>query len=204
MCIRDRARQNNPQIVRARFVERSAAAHVKVIKGELYPKIDLEGSISRKNDTKSYDSRTDEESITATFTVPLYKAGGIRSRIRAAKQVHSHRRRELDATVRTTIANAIRAWENYQTAVAQINAFNSVVRAASIALDGVKQAAHVGSRSVLDVLAAEQELLDARGNLVRAKRDEVVASFNVRRRIGTLQASQLDLGVPSYDFKAYY
>ena len=78
------------------------------------------------------------------------------------------------------------------------------VRAGSIALEGVRQEDQVGSRTVLDVLDAEQELLNARVSLVRAQRDEVVASFDVRRRIGTLLAAQLNLGVPTYDFAAYY
>ncbi|MDA0653560.1 MAG: TolC family protein, partial [Proteobacteria bacterium] len=108
------------------------------------------------------------------------------------------------AAIRSAIAVVISAWEGYQTVAAQIKAFGSEVRAGSIALEGVRQEAQVGSRTVLDVLDAEQELLTARVSLVRAQRDEVVASFDVRRRIGTLQAAQLNLGVPTYDFTAYY
>lgn len=200
----DQARANSPEVIAARFDERSAAASIKVVTGELYPTVDLEGELSRQNDTSSDDSRTDRESITARFRVPLYQAGGVSARIRASKQTHSQRRKELDAAIRRAIADVIRAWEDYQTSVAQIKAFSSEVRAASIALEGVRQEAQVGSRTVLDVLDAEQELLNARVSLVRAQRDEVVASFNVRRRIGTLQAAQLDLGVPTYDFAAYY
>ena len=122
------------------------------------------------------------------------------ARIRAAKQTHSQRRQELDAAIREAIADVIRAWEVYQTAVAQIKAFSTEVRSSKIALEGVRQEAQVGSRTVLDVLDAEQELLIASVNLVGAQRDEVVASFDVRRRIGTLQAAQLGLGVPAYDF----
>ena len=136
--------------------------------------------------------------------MPLYQAGDVSARIREAKQTHSQRRRELDAAIRSAIASGINAWEDYQTSVAQIKAFGSEVRAASIALEGVRQEAQVGSRTVLDVLDAEQELLNARVSLVRAQRDEVVASLDVHRTIGTLQAAQLNLGVPAYDFTAYY
>ncbi|MDC0032996.1 TolC family outer membrane protein [Alphaproteobacteria bacterium] len=197
-------RINSPEIIAARYDERSAAAGVKVATGELYPTVDLEGQLRRQNDTTSNDSRSDQESITAVFRVPLYQAGGVSARIRAAKHTHSQRRKELDAAIRNAIASGIRAWEGYQTSVAQIKAFGSEVRAATIALEGVKQEAQVGSRTVLDVLDAEQELLTARVSLVGAERDEVVASFNVRRQIGTLQASQLHLGVPTYDATAYY
>lgn len=198
------ARVSNPQVIASRFTERAAVADIDVVKGELYPSINLEGDLSRGNDTSSTDSRRESASITARVSMPLYQAGGVSARIRAAKQTHSQRRRELDAAIRTVIASATGAWQDYQTAVAQIKAFTSEVNSASIALEGVRQEAQVGSRTVLDVLDAEQELLDARVSLVRAQRDEAVASFSVRQQIGTLVASKLALGVPTYDFEAYY
>lgn len=198
------ARANSPEVIASRFTERAAAADVDTVKGELYPSVNLEGDLSRQNDTSSTDSRRESAAITARFSMPLYQAGGVSARIRAAKQTHSRRRKELDAAIRTAIASATRAWEDYQTAVAQIKAFSAEVRSASIALEGVRQEAQVGSRTVLDVLDAEQELLDARVSLVRAQRDEAVASFSVRQQIGTLVASKLALGVPTYDFEAYY
>lgn len=200
----DQARSNSPEIIRSRFLERAAAADVDVVKGELYPTVNLEGELIRRNDTSSTDNRSDAASIQARFSVPLYQAGGVSARIRAAKQTHSQRRKELDAAIRSAVASAARAWEAYQTAVAQIRAFSAEVRSARIALEGVRQEAQVGSRTVLDVLDAEQELFEARVSLVRAQRDEVVASFAVRQQIGTLVASKLDLGVQTYDFEAYY
>jgi TolC family type I secretion outer membrane protein len=200
----NQAREASPEVIAARFTERAAAADIDVVTGELFPSVDLEGELVRRNDTSSTDSRSDGASITARFSLPLYQAGGVSARIRAAKQTHSQRRKELDAAIRTVIASATRAWEDYQTAVAQIKAFSAEVRSATIALEGVRQEAQVGSRTVLDVLDAEQELLDARVSLVRAQRDEAVSTFSVRQQIGTLVASKLSLGVPTYDFEAYY
>lgn len=199
-----RARANSPDVIAARFDERSASAAIQVVAGELYPTIDLEGEVSRRDDSGSTDSRTDAQSVIARIKMPLYQAGDVSARIRAAKQTHSQQRKLLDAAIRSAIAFGIRSWEAYQTSVAQIRAFGSEVRAASIALEGVRQEAQVGSRTVLDVLDAEQELLNARVSLARAERDKVVASLDVRRRIGTLQGAQLNLGVPIYDFAAYY
>ncbi|MBT5048867.1 MAG: TolC family outer membrane protein [Rhodospirillaceae bacterium] len=200
----NQARARSPEVITARFTERAAAADIDVVRGELYPTLNLEGDLARNNDTSSTDSRRDAASITARFSLPLYQAGGVSARIRAAKQTHSQRRKELDAAIRTVIASATSAWENYQTAVAQIKAFSAEVRSATIALEGVRQEAQVGSRTVLDVLDAEQELLDARVSLVRAQRDEAVSTFSVRQQIGTLVAARLGLSVPTYDFEAYY
>jgi outer membrane protein TolC len=78
------------------------------------------------------------------------------------------------------------------------------VRAQEIALDGVKQEALVGTRTVLDVLDAEQELLNARVDLVRAQRDEVVASLSLASAVGLLSAEALNLDVPRYDVQEHY
>ena len=97
-----------------------------------------------------------------------------------------------------------RAWEELETARAQIRSFTAEVRATEIALEGVQQEALVGSRTVLDVLDAEQELLDASVSLVRAERDEVVAAYQLRRAVGRLTAESLKLPVKKYDFTSNY
>ena len=78
------------------------------------------------------------------------------------------------------------------------------VTAQEIALEGTRQEAQVGARTVLDVLDAELELLDTRVNLVRAERDEIVASFVLLSAIGRLTAEDLTLPVEYYDFSANY
>jgi len=198
------AREKNPTVVAARFDERASAAAVRSVKADLYPKLDLQGTVRRADETSSVGSRTDSEEISAQLTVPLYQAGGVSSRIREAKQVNSQRLRDLEQAVRATVENATRAWQALVTAGSRIRAFDAQVRAAEIALDGVRQEAQVGSRTVLDVLNAEQELLDGRVSLVRAQRDEVVASFDLRRATGNLTARDLGLPVEIYDFDKYY
>ncbi len=200
----DTARQNNANVVAARFDERASAANVKSVSADLFPRVDLEAELRRADETSSRGSRTDSSSITAQFTVPLYQAGGVSSRIREARQVNSQRRRELEQSVREAIESATRAWQALTTAQSRIEAFTSQVRATGIALDGVRQEAQVGSRTVLDVLDAEQEMLDSRVNLVRAQRDEVVASYDLRRSTGSLTGRQLGLAVEIYDFDRHY
>ena len=73
------------------------------------------------------------------------------------------------------------------------------MEANAIALEGVRQEADVGSRTILDVLDAEQELLDARVNNARAVRDRVVAAYNLLATVGQLTAQSLALNVPLYD-----
>src|SRR5262249_44864421 len=143
-------------------------------------------------------------SITARVTVPLYEAGNVYSRVRQAQQTVGQRRSELDDTRRQVTQAAANAWDSVTTGRATVESFRSQIRAAEIALEGVQQEALVGSRTVLDVLNAEQELFTARVNLVRAQHDEIVAEFDLGQQIGRLTAIDLKLPVEIYDVNKNY
>ena len=198
------ARVFNPNVLVAKHDLKSAKAKIKIVEGELYPTIDIEGELSRRDQATSKTSKKDQISLTARLSLPLYQGGGTRARIRAAKQSLSQKAIVLNGAIHTAIANASQSWERLSTARAQLRAFDSEVRAAEIALQGVRQEAGVGSRTVLDVLDAEQELLDARVRLVRAERDVIVATFMVRQAVGSLTAEKLSLPVKLYNVNKHY
>ena len=198
------ARETNPSVVAARFAEMASRDGVDLIAGELLPTLSLNGDLSRNLSTSTRGSRSSAASIVAQITVPLYQAGAVTSRVRAAKQVASQRRIQIMEARRDAAENGSRAWENLKTAQARIGAFEAETRANEIALEGVKQEASAGLRTVLDVLDAEQELLDARVNLVRARRDGVVAGFELQSAVGWLSSERLALPVDPYDVEKHY
>ena len=198
------ARERNFAVIEADFVERAARDQVDQVTGELLPTVTLSGDMSRDFEGVNSDSETDTVSIIANVSVPLYQSGSVSSRVREAKQVVAQRRNERNRAVRDAREEGTRAWEDLETARAQIRSFTAEVRATTIALEGVQQEALVGSRTVLDVLDAEQELLDASVSLVRAERDEVVAAYQLRSAVGRLTAESLKLPVESYDFTSNY
>lgn len=198
------ARGNNPGVVASRYTEMASRDGVDLVAGELLPTVSLNGDLSRNLSTSTRGSRSSARSIVAQITVPLYQAGSVTSRIRAAKQVASQRRIQIVEAERNAAENGSRAWENLKTTQASIRAFESETRANRIALEGVKQEASAGLRTVLDVLDAEQELLDARVNLIRARRDEVVAGFELQAAVGWLTSRRLSLPVERYDAEEHY
>ena len=200
----DTARENDPGVVASRFAEKASRDGVDLISGELLPTISLNGDLSHNRSTSSPGSRSNAASIVAQITVPLYQAGSVTSRVRAAKQVASQRRIQILEAQRGAAENGSRAWENLKSAQARIRAFEVETRANQIALEGVKQEASAGLRTVLDVLDAEQELLDARVNLIRARRDVVVAGFELQSAVGWLTSRRLNLPVDTYDAKEHY
>lgn len=197
------AEQNNPGVVASRFSQQASEAAVGQVSGELLPSLNVVGTYDRTWDAPGGGNR-DDAAIVARVTIPLYEAGATTARVREAKHTANQRRIEMDNAARQARENAIRAWEALVTARATIESRQSQVRANEIALEGVRQEAAVGSRTVLDVLDQEQELLDGRVNLVRAQRDELVAAFQVLAATGQLTAGRLSLPVQSYDYEAHY
>jgi outer membrane protein TolC len=140
----------------------------------------------------------------AELTVPLYQAGSVTSRVREAKQTASQRRMEIHKEQRNAVESTTRAWESLKTARAQIGSIKAAIKANTIALEGVREEAKVGARTVLDILDAEQEYLDSRVALVRAQRDEFVAGYELMSAIGRLSVAHLRLDVTPYDTEQHY
>jgi outer membrane protein len=195
----DMAIGNNPDVTTAEFRERSALDSVDQVRGELWPTVSLIGRLQRQEDISRKDSRFDSAEALVSLSVPLYQAGNVYSRLRERKQLVVEQRRLLDQSQRDAVEDATRAWNALETASAEIGSFSKQVEANRIALDGVEKEAEVGARTVLDVLDAQQELLNSQVSLVRAERDQVVAAFQLKASLGVLTARQLSLSVDYYD-----
>ncbi len=209
------AKAENPIITAAVYNEEAAKFAVKGAKGALLPTIDgfaqfdqgkspsltfdpiINGFVGARNSRRS-------RSYGLQLVVPLYQSGAEYSDIRRAKQIKSQRIlqiREAERQVQELVRNG---WELYRAAVASTESNRSQVNANEIALDGVRQEAAVGSRTTLDVLDAEQALLNSRVNLVTAERDVYIAGFTLLSALGRLNAIALDLPVEIYDPTEYY
>lgn len=189
----------NPDLASAQFSASAARHQVREDLGRFLPEVSLTGDISHSEESSNEDSEADRYRILAQVTIPLYQQGLVSSQVRADKQLANQRRLEIDAARRIVEQSAIRAWEALETARAQIASFTAQVAASQIALEGVRQENAVGARTVLDLLDAEQELLDAQVNLVRAQRDDLVASYAELATMGRMTAADLKLPVDVYD-----
>jgi TolC family type I secretion outer membrane protein len=194
----------NPGVLIAEFNEKAARDDVDLVVGELLPTVDITASFDQRRDAASRFSESETASVLGQITIPLYQAGLVSARVREAKQVASQGRLKVVESRRQAIEDTTRAWEALQTARARIVAFEAEIRANETALEGILQEALAGLRTVLDILDAEQELLDAKVNLVRVERDEVVASFELLSAVGRLTARELNLPVEFYDPAVHY
>lgn len=201
----DTALRNNPNVVAAMHNQDSAQASLDSVKGERLPEVTAQGSVTHNFNEGDYIAEGDTNSAQAliSVTVPLYQAGAVSSRIRQARQSVSQSENVRDSAERQVYEQVISAWQSLETARASKVSLQSQVDAARVALDGVREEASVGSRSVLDTLDSEQEYLNARISLVRSDYDEIVAQYALLSAIGQLTAKDLQLNVDYYDDQAY-
>ncbi len=198
------AMEANPSVLSAGYDEQAAREDIDLVRGELLPTVTLSGTASRSLDSVSETSSNNNFEALVTLSVPLYQSGSVYSRLREARQTAGQQRMLLEQARRSAIEAASQAWDELVSTRARIQSIGAQITAAEVALDGVKREATVGSRTVLDVLDAEQELLDAKVDLVRAQRDEMVAVFNLKSAIGQMTAAGLDLRVAPYDPTLHY
>lgn len=197
-AIRDAAVQN-PAVIAAEFDQKAAKDRVDGAEGELLPTFRFVASAGKDWESSNESSRISNLEAKLKFSMPLYEAGATYAKVRGAKQTAAERQNLIDKERRDAVQTATRAWDTLQSARARVDSFDSQIKAATVALEGVEREAAVGSRTVLDVLNAEQELLDAKVNHVRAQRDELVAAFELKSAVGLLTAERLRLAVDLYD-----
>jgi outer membrane protein len=200
----DQGRAIHPSVTSAQYTVDTAQYAVKAAEGSLYPTVTLEGAVAKRWDLApgSFDQLTG--TVLGRVNVPLYQGGTEYSVIRQAKETLGQRRIELDVQRDLVRASVVQAWSQLQATKAQIIAAQAQVTATEVALNGVREEARVGQRTTLDVLNAQQELVNARVSLVTAQRDRVVASYTLLAAVGRLDPETLALKTEIYDARVHY
>ena len=164
-------------------------------KGKFAPHVALSGSIANSNSINRNDANSDTltSAASVTFTVPIYQSGTEYSGLRLARNSLSKSIYTLDQSRRSARNKARQSWEDMISAEARVDSYMEQIRAAKIALDGIKAELIVGRRTLLNLLDAEQELLDARVNYTVASRDYFVARYKILESIGQLRLQELEI-----------
>ncbi len=187
------AEAHAPILQNAKLAEMSAVHGVQIAKAGLRPNLSLGAQASTRDNNGFSNAQSDSVSTSLQFTMPLFAGGANTSKVREAKQRASKARIDILQARRITREQVAIAWHAMAATNAVILANQEQVIANELAFDGVTQEAEVGLRTTLDVLDAEQELLDARLGLIAAKRDAIVAAYGILRAVGRLNVTDLAL-----------
>ena len=198
------ASQNNPNVIAALFDDAAARDNIDLQFSALMPQLSVQALAARTDGQQIAGQSTNAATVVLNASIPLYQGGAEYSRVRQARQQQQQSRKVVDDIRRQVIQQATQAWETLTSSRATIESTRSQIRANQIALEGVQREAIVGSRTTLDVLNAEQALLNSRVTLVQNLAAYINASYSVAAAIGRLTARDLSLKVPIYDETAYY
>ena len=192
------AQRNHPAIGEAQHNVSASELNILRAEAAMHPSLSLTGQIGLN------EQLIQSATVGLRLSGPIYQGGRLASQVRQAMARRDASRSGLLVTAQTVEQNVGNAYSLLEVARASIDASERQVRAATVAFEGIKEEATLGSRTTLDVLDAEQELLDARAAQVSARADEVVASYSLLATMGLLTAQALNLRVQIYDPTAYY
>ncbi len=194
----------SPSVLASMYGVDVAELGVKISEGALYPNLSVTASASYGQQPAFETAQETQASVVGQLTIPIYQGGGEYSTIRQSKETLGQQRLNLDVNRDQARATVVQSWGQLDAAKAQIEATTAQVNSAEIALNGVREEARVGQRTTLDVLNAQQELVNARVALVTAQHDRVVASYSLLASVGALSMRRLGLNVVIYDPMVHY
>ena len=192
-------RANHPQLIAARYNENAAQSAIHVARAAGRPILSLNATLQSARENSANFPLSESISIGAQLRIPIYQGGMNHSRVRAAKHLKTRSKfetRETELAIDQAVANL---WAQVIAADQSLKASKKQVAAANIAFEGVQLEQQVGIRDTLDVLNAEQEVLDARLSVVQAMRNLNVATYQLLVNIGGFDATALQLPVEHYD-----
>ena len=192
------AREQHPAINEAQRQTQVAELNVLRAQASMKPSLSASANLNLDEDFE------DQRSIGVTLSGPIYQGGRLTALVRQARARRDAARAALYTTVRQVEQAVGDAWAVLNVTGASIEASQRQTEASDVALQGVQEELRLGARTTLDVLNAEQELLDARANLVSSQIDQQVAVYALWQAMGLLTVEKLNLGIATYDPAAYY
>lgn len=196
------ARQSHPSILSLRHGVQSDQLTLAAARSDYGPQITLNANTGF--DSAFSGARESSTTITLQLTQPIYQGGRLTSAERSALATLHATEAELNQTTRQVLQGIGNAFAEIRIASASIQASQQQIRASRLAFEGVQEERALGARTTLDVLDAEQALLEARIGLIEAQASLYTASYRLLSAIGLLTVEHLDLNVPEYDPTAYF
>lgn len=187
------AANENPQVIAATKLEAAGTYDTRSAYGAMLPEVSLEGALSRSKNNSFFGGNFDDDSVKLNVRIPLYQSGTEYARIReATSKTKALEYQTMDAKL-AAVEMATQTFEDYQTSLAVIASTQSAITAAETARDGVKQESEYGTRTVLDLLDAEQEVFVNRINLVRSEHTSQLQAYRLLAATGRLTAAHLGI-----------
>ena len=192
------ALRTQPAIRQAQREVKAAELTVARARANLNPTLFAKANVSVDQDGLQ------ENGFGLSLNQTIYSGGALSSALRQSIANREARFAALKQRGVEVAESVGTVWSNLDVADASILATEQQIAAAQIAFDGVREEASLGARTTLDVLDAEQDLLDARAARLSAEAQRYIGIYQLLASMGLLTVEHLGLGIPTYDPAAYY
>jgi outer membrane protein len=176
-----------------RFDAESAKKDIQIQRAANYPTVQADGAITRGKTAPPLPAKGHANSITFTMNLPIFSGGSIISKTSQAMHQYEIAVQQALNVERQVISNIRQAYRGVLTQISQIKALQQSVISSKSALDATTAAFEVGTRTIVDVLNSQTDLLRAMSNLSKARYDYIVASITLKRFSGVLQLEDVNI-----------
>ncbi|MCY0095235.1 TolC family outer membrane protein [Hoeflea sp. J2-29] len=188
----------HPTVLAALFGVDAAGFNVKSKEGTFLPGVSVSGLVAEG------DGGVSTAQVQAKVTIPLYQGGAASATVRQAKEQLGQQRILVDRARRAIEQSVVSSWTQMEAALATIEANKAQLAASNLALNGVVEERRVGQRTTLDVLNAQQTVLNAKEAISQSERNAIVAAYSVLASTGKLTIDRLGLQVANYKPEIHY
>ena len=196
--------KGNPKIIESGLKKKSSILDISLSATNLLPKLDLNLTAQNAWAPNTFFEEYENYKVELSLKIPLYSGGHNYSDVRQKKKKAIQTSKYLDYIIRNTLKEAEILWVKIKSLESQRTSIKATIKANEMALAGARKETEVGSRTILDVLDAEQDVLEEKVNLIKIKKDIVFNSFSLLAKTGKLNARDLKLDVKFYDNNKNY
>lgn len=195
--------RTHPEMIAVQHQVSSVEFVIKGAEAGFKPTVNLTGSLSLQESLSS-SNYTSNGNVGVVASGPIYNGGRLSSGVRRAIAQRDALRGNLHTVRHNLQQNVGNAYAFYTSVNAALEANQEQIRAARVAFRGIREEASLGARTTLEVLDAENELLNAEADLISTQTDQYIAAYTILSSTGSLTSKKLGLNVQQYDPEAYY
>jgi outer membrane protein len=198
------ALEQNPTLLQRRAEAKAADENVEAARGVLLPSMSVQAQYGRSIDIIAPGVTENGVSVVGQLNIPLYQAGTEEAAIREAKEQSSQALLTSYDAERQVREDTTNAWASLRAARAAAELSTRQAASNETAYLGTTMESRVGSRSIIDILNAEQELLQSKVTAITEQQNSIIAGYRVLSVMGRMTAADLKLPVPLYDPSKHY
>lgn len=196
---------NNPAVLSARAAVEVADSNVRLARSGHYPTLDLVAGYSSFKNSKfvirddfqqpigTTSLGVDDTSVRLLLNVPIYEGGRVSSQTRQARYLLDATGQDLDDTQRAAVRETQNAFRAVLAGIQEVQAFEQAQISAESALEATQAGFEVGTRTIVDVLIAEQRRFQAQRDNSVARHAYIIRHLRLKSVAGLLTSEDLQV-----------